>query len=339
MQTILQRLSGTSSTSLLGYLGSDSALSTLDVLMSSTKSLSTASAAWSLLTSLIDKDQQWLSVVILTGKIPGSKKARFADEESKACAYRGRLVIDSAIDQLLNIAELAPPIAVAILNFLGQAQHTWSWTLTARKELYPALYKYVTDGPSTSTSSLQFTQITSAILDLSSIHLQYAKHIRDKEILNEFRPMFTWLIANAIEVSTSNTALRTRFKKNFQNKFHIHSANFEAPTFGTTASAKFYNKDLAKRLLHDRDGWKNNYDSEMDRINDDLSQVQADLTLFNSFSKLCLEHVSFFSKAPDVQNVLAHIANKCLTTNTKTYPEEQIFDRLLQLRADTALAL
>lgn len=337
-------------TSLLGHLGTDSCINTINIIATSPPNDDFEIEAWTLLAHLISRDQQWLSVVILTGFVPDQKNRTKSDEEE--IAYRGRLLVTRALDLLCQIGSQPERLAHAVLQFMIVAQQNWSWTLNAlrsRTDVFTSLVRFATTRPENGGST--FRSLVALITDLCSVHLQYAKSIQDKRIANEIAPLVEWLTINVIETNSYNTSLHTNLTRNFAEKFGLALDEFKNHA-SHSPNVEYYNTAVADLVLGSNPAWNppalpgrqpQSYASELDRANSNLSTVRFELTLLKSFQSLLLEHASFFAELDTLRGTLAHIAHRCIAangnTNMKSLVQLQIFDELLQSRAETALAL
>lgn len=357
LRSLLNVLALQKPVSLLGHLGSTSSIDFLDVLgmAASSTDTNTAVNAWIILNLLISKDQQWLSIVILAGSIPD--KQGNASERNRS-AYRGKLFADRAIALLSKIESPKKSgeldVVRSVLKFMVTAQQNWSWTLTmmrSRQEIFTSLIHYVTknfDGQHSTGNAERWT-ISALITDLASVHLQYAKSVRDLKLMKVFIPLLNWLTTNAVGVASYNTSLHANLAKNFASKFGLDLDDFKNNRLNKSPDSDYYDIEAANVVFANNSAWRaesrqlqstdQSYSSEVERANDNLRNVESELVLLHSFQSLCVEHAAFFVQDHGIQITMAHISQRCLQANTQKYPPEQLFDHLLQSRANMALAL
>ncbi|KAK5949823.1 hypothetical protein OHC33_009212 [Knufia fluminis] len=351
LQSLLESRFSEKPRSLLGHLGSASSIDFLDVLgMAQNANGRTAAQAWNLLNVMISKDQQWLSTVILTGSIP-EKQGDAAKATTNV--YRAKLVVDRAIDVLTNIESARTWTELyaveSVLKFMVAAQQNWSWTLHAmrsRQEIFAALIRYITNDrkEGSARAASERRTISALITDLASVHLQYAKSVRDLKLMKVFIPLLNWLTTNAIDVASYNTSLHANLAQNFASRFGLDLDDFKHNPLSSTADEDYYSLELADHVLEHSPAWKGqasgqSYRSEVERANENLRTVESELVLLHSFQHLCVEHAAFFVQDTGIQTTMAHISQRCLRANTNRYPAERLFDDLLQSRAEMALAL
>lgn len=356
LQLLLTTVADQKPVSLLGHLGSTSCIELINILntVPYASNALTSVDSWKLLRSLISKDQQWLSVVILTGTVPN----RNGETEPKnRRIYRGELVMNNAFDLLgkVNLPEdQSRTVIKPVLDFLIAAQQNWSWMLSSirsRQEVFSNLVKYVSqtahENQTSSDADRRF--IIAQITDLSSVHLQYAKSVRDVGLMKVFIPLVDWLTANAIEIASYKTSLHVNLSKNFLAKFGLDLNEFKNNQTIMSRGRDFYNIEVASLVVGYDPAWMSSrtklhyadqsFYAEVKRANENLLIVESELNLLHSFQKLCIEHAAFFVQDTNVQKTMAHIAQRCLTANAMKHPDEQLFDTLLQTRYDMALAL
>jgi len=355
--SLLESISDQRPTSLLCHLGSTTSISLLNLLAASVLSLdaSAAATAWELLTKLLGRDQQWLSMVVLTGVVP-ERQSR-SREAQASCVYRGKLIVTLAMEQIAQrdfwehkSDRRERDLASSVLRFLIAAQQNWSWastSMTTTPSTLKALIDYITKtNPISTEAACHHNRVSALAVDLGSIVLQHAKSVRDISLMKVFQPLVKWLTTHAIDVANYNTSLHTNLSKNFANKFSYNISNFKRSELMYADNDGYYDINMANDVFGDDPSWRpegrhadRSYSAEMVRANENLNVVESELVLLRSFRNLCIEHAAFFVQDSSVRITMAHIIQRCLTANSTPYPTEQIFDNLLQSRAEIALAL
>lgn len=349
LRTLLHTVPAQKPASLLGHLGSSSAIDFIDLLTLAQTSpdLKVASDAWKLLSLLVNKDQQWLSVVLLTGSIPGRTGNQASAQQY---VYRGRLVPDIATDMLLKIKSIGDKVSLVkpAIGFMITAQQTWSWTsnsVDSRQELFTALIQYAC---ATSSPTVEQRNIIALITDFASGYLHYARSIQATGLIKIFSPLIDWLTRNAIEVNSYNQSLQAKFSSNFTEKFRLDLNDFRINHSMFKDAEEVFDMQLADIVLGGTGAWMparvaswkaSTYRDEMARANENLAVVNADLRLLYSFQKLCIEHSVLFCRDGSMHKTISDIVQRCLLANARKHPAEKVFDNLLQTRADVALTL
>jgi nuclear pore complex protein Nup188 len=334
---------------ILGHLGSISSLSFLDSLNTcSARAYEEAHITWRLISRLISAEQQWSAIVIITGSPPGRQPT---EGEPAKLKTRGKPLLHQAIDKLMQVESLNTAVAVAILRMIAEAQQSWPSVadlINDKPELFPTLIKQVEWRNSYSDSDLAqalHNEFAAGVTDLSVIWMHTLMSQRDEKKFATFIPLLRWLTKNAINVEAYNSSMHTNLKKNFAMKY----GGLEVSFFKRTGVLRvpygngyFYDVEFADKILDFDAHWNQGrecYRAEVERANINLSVVNAELKLIQSFEYLCSEHGAFFARHRDVRVVMAHIIDNCLSANTRVTPSEAIFDTLYQMRAEISLML
>jgi nuclear pore complex protein Nup188 len=334
---------------ILGHLGSLSSLSFLDSLNTcNARAYEEAHIVWRLISRLISAEQQWTAIVIITGSPPGRQPK---EGEPARIKTRGKPLFEQALDKLMQVESLNSAVAVAILHMITEAQQSWPSVtdmINAKPDLFQTLIKQVEWRNSYSDSDLAQAlhyEFAAGVTELSVIWMHTLMSQRDEKKFATFIPLLRWLTKNAINVEAYNSSLHANLKKNFASKY----GGLEVSFFKRTGVLRipygndyFYDLNFADKILDYDAHWsqgRESYRAEVERANINLSVVDAELKLIQSFEYLCSEHGVFFARHRDVRVVMAHIVDNCLAANTRATPSEAIFDSLYQTRAEISLML
>lgn len=356
LRSLLEVLSEAKPVSLLGHLGTESSLDFINIILAGQcKSyISVAADRWRLLNLLISREQQWFSIVLLTGSIP-KKDSKIGAADSNI--YRGKLVLDKAIAILKHLepgSENAHELAAAALRFLITAQQNWAWALNSLRS-EQSLFAYLVDYAKSSrerrtNTDAGWLRISALITDLCSVHLQYAKTTRDTSLVTVFLPLLNWLTINAVEVATYNGSLHANLRKNFSSKFNLELDDFKSNRLFPEQSNDFFDLDFAELVLGGNPAWKQrgarttnidqSYSAEITRANTNLRLVEAEIQLLHGFRRVCIEHAAFLVQLGHTQQTtMVDVARRCLAANATKRPAEKLFDDLVRARNDISLAL
>ena len=360
MTELLHDVGHRDSSSLLGSLGSESSRSFVNVLATLERprsDMATAVETWKLLKELVSSRQQWFAIFILTGSSPKQslKQVTESTEGNPNDDLRGKPFLEIALETLSEIETLDPNYAIALLEFVIEAQENWSWatsSLHSHPRFFSALTTYVgnldLDGMGQLEQSLS-TKIASLVADLSTIYLRYAKSHRDPSIVARMIPAIRWYASHAIECSGYNISLHSNLRKNFSMRYpSCQLSSFKRTPLSPSSYGDeyFYDIALASKLLSFDSSWagrgntpNQGFLAEFKRANLNLSLVDSQIKLLHSFKILGIEHSSFFAQDREVQKMMGHVVQNCLNANTRTYPNEKIFENLFQIRIDFAIAL
>ncbi|KAG2415233.1 hypothetical protein HFD88_006424 [Aspergillus terreus] len=338
--------------SLVGHLGAESSCLFLDVLSQFDRPLSDRGlnlAIWRLLSSLISKRQQWLAVYILTGSSP---RQTLREDSKKAPAMRGTPFLKIALDMLSEIDGLDLQVALALLEFVSQAQEHWPWAtpeLRKHPQFFPSLVNYVSKLKISSLSVVDqifTTRIAAVIADLCTVYLHSAKEMQDRTFFKSLIPLVSWYAKEAVEVPGYNASLHTNLKKNFEMRY----AGCKLVDFKRTSlqprclgSEYCYDIHLGKQLLSYDFAWvgtrNQGFAQEFERANLNLSLVEAQVSLLHSWKFFAIEHCADFMTDREVQKSMALVVQRCLEANMNGVPQEPIFERIQQTRVDFAQGL
>lgn len=339
--------------SLLGHLGAESSCLFLDMLSQFDKPLGEPSlllSIWQLLSTLVSKRQQWFAVYLLTGSSPRDSLRK--DDAEKAPTMRGTPFLRTALETLINIRQVNPQVALGLLEFVSRSQEHWPWA-TAEIRKHPnflsGLINHTASLDMSSQSVLNqvyLNKIAAVTADLCAIYLHSAKEARDRTFFKTLIPLVSWFAQNAVEVSGYNASLHANLKRNFEMKYapskllDFKRTSFEPWPLGDNY---YYDMYLAQKLLSYDFAWtgtrNQGFEEEFARANMNLSLVEAQVSLFNSWKFFAIEHCADFMPLREVQRSMALVIQRCLIANTRDIPQEAIFDRLQQSRIDFALAL
>ncbi|KAJ5082461.1 Nucleoporin [Penicillium argentinense] len=355
--------------SLVGHLGAESACLFLDVLSQLDRSLNDKQlllSIWHLLSTFVSKRQQWLAVFILTGKSP--RQTLKKSDNAGGPKMRSTPFLQIALDKLAHIEAEDPQVALSLLEFVSHAQENWPWAtphLQKHTEFFNGILHYVSKLRISSmpvTEQIFATRIASVVTDICAVYLFPFKELlkgspnadretkeRGKKFFTDLIPLVQWLSKDAVEVSAYNASLHANLKKNFEMRYAgCKLTDFKRSALETHTLGRDYYYDLAmgQSLLSYDFAWAGNrkqgFSEEFERANINLSLVEAQITLLNSWKFFAVEHCHDFMEAgagQTFQVLVAEVAQKCLEANSRPVPPEAIFDRIQQVRVDFAQAL
>ncbi|KAJ5727910.1 hypothetical protein N7493_005730 [Penicillium malachiteum] len=339
--------------SLVGHLGAESSCLFLDVLSQFDKPLGGHTlllSIWQLLSTFVSKRQQWLAVFILTGASPRQplKKSSKSGDPS----MRGAPFLKIALDKLANIEQEDPEVALELLEFVSRAQENWPWATPQLKNHSQFLTSIVNYVSKLKISSLPVkdqifvTRIAAVVADVCAVYLHAAKETNDRSFVKTLIPLVQWYAKDAVEVSAYNSSLHGNLKKNFEKRYDgCKIIDFKRTSLETRTLGReyYYDLDMGQRLLSYDFAWAGTrgqgFFEEFERANINLSLVEAQVTLLNSWKFFAIEHCADFMPDREVQKSMAIVAQQCLEANSRGVPSESIFERIQQTRVDFAQAL
>ncbi|WEW55909.1 hypothetical protein PRK78_001344 [Emydomyces testavorans] len=338
--------------SLLGHLGAQSSCRFLDILSKFDRpfnSIILDTAIWKLLTAVISRRQQWLAVFLLTGSSPRDalKKANKDKPTMKSKPF-----LQAALDRMSFVGKISPRLILSALEFIAKAQENWLWAtpqLKNHSDFLSKIVHYITNLNMRLYSPYEQcinTKIASLVADICAIYLHSAKEQREWDFFKSLIPLISWYSENAVEVDGYNASLHANLKKNFEMKypgcslFAIKRTLLNDPAFGENY---FYDIALGTKIFGYEFAWvgsrNQGFVDEVKRANENLSLVQAQMDLLHSFKFLAIEHCDDFMPDRGVQKSMATVVRHCLTANSGSIPNESIFCKLHQVRAEFALSL
>ncbi|EED21536.1 nucleoporin (Nup184), putative [Talaromyces stipitatus ATCC 10500] len=340
--------------SFLGHLGSESTCLFLDVLAQFDKPLRDMTlqvSIWRLLSAFVSKRQQWVAVYLLTGSSPRDS-LKLKNSGEKTPRMRNTPFLKTALDSLANIDLLDPMVSLSLLEFVSCSQEHWPWAtpqLGNHSSFFSSIVNYVSHLKIESEpvmSQINMIQIAAITANLCAIYLHSAKQAQDRTFVTMLVPLVFWYAQNAVDVAGYNASLHANLKRNFEMKYagcqlqQLKRTKLEIRPLG---KSYYYDLYLADKLLSFDFSWKGKKDqgfaSEFERANLNLSLVEAQVTLFNSWKFFAIEHATEFSPDREIQKSMALIVQNCLLANTRPTPEEPIFSKLQKSRVDFALSM
>ncbi|KAJ5359603.1 uncharacterized protein N7496_012016 [Penicillium cataractarum] len=315
--------------SLVGHLGAESSCLFLDVLSQLDKPLADDAlllSVWRLLATFVSKRQQWLAVFILTGASP--RQTLKKSDKVEGPAMRGTPFLQMALDKLANIDKEEPQVALALLDIVNYVSKLKISSLSVTDQIYA-------------------TRIAAVVADISAVYLHSAKEARDWSFVKTLIPLVQWYAKDAVDVSAYNYSLHTNLKKNFESRYTgCKMIDFKRTPLVSRSlgSDYYYDLGMGQKLLSFDFAWtggsrNQGFSEEFARANINLSLVEAQVSLLNSWKFFAIEHCADFMPDREIQKSMAIVAQNCLEANTRSVPPEAIFERIQQVRVDFAQAL
>ncbi|KAF1965980.1 hypothetical protein BU23DRAFT_518815 [Bimuria novae-zelandiae CBS 107.79] len=349
--------------SLLGHLGPRTAKNFMVVLSQLDEPLRIVDiqeSVWNLLTAVVTCKQRWFALYLLTGSTPREMmrtKSKTATQTST-----GKSLLSRALGALshLDLHMSNPPwkLWIAMLEFITSAQNYWSWAmgdLRQRKEFIGKLISFlkwmshqqppVVDDAITRRS--HENKFTSLVAEILAMYLHTSRQAGDSSTFKEVLVGLSYLQENALKLPEYNVGLHSNLRKNFEHKFPgVRLASFKHTTLYPQPYGHqfFYDVNYATHLLdHDRQ-WSGpslgqGFRAEVERANRNLSLVDSQVQLLQSWRLLALELSHFATKDPRVTACLIDVIQGCMKANADLSLPEALFGQLVILRADLAFAL
>jgi nuclear pore complex protein Nup188 len=352
--------------SLLGHLGPRTAknfLSVLSQLDEPIRVLDIQTNVWNLLSAVVTCKQQWFSLYLLTGSTP--REAMRSNPDS-APQSRNKALLTRALEALTNISlpekdtiQLPWELYTAMLEFVSSAQNNWSWAmgdLRKQKDFIQkllAFLKWMAKLPkSLKTSAEQLersyqNKFASLACEIVAMYLHSSRQIGDITVLKDVVPSLGYLEDNALELPSYNDSLHRNLKQHIETHFPgVSLANLKRTTLYPESFGRkfFYDVDLANRLLGFDSKWSGpregtGFANEVEKANFNLSVVESQVQLFQSWKLLALELSHVVAKDDRVVRILTNVVKKCMKANADSNVPEALFGELMITRADLAFTL
>ncbi|ODH46240.1 hypothetical protein GX48_07663 [Paracoccidioides brasiliensis] len=339
--------------SLLGHLGAKSACHFLDCLSKFDRPFRDPLlyvSIWDLLSTIISKRQQWLAIFFLTGS--SARDSLKKSEKDKSATITGQPFLGMSLDLLTKIDSIPARVAIVALDFVAKAQEHWIWATPQIKnhsQFFPKIVHFVAGLDLRKCSTLDQclnTKIAALVADICAVHLHTAKASLDISFFKTMIPLISWYSDNGVRVDGYNASLHSNLRKNFEMKYPVTTAGnmkrtmLVRPELGENY---FYDVDLGTTFFGYDFAWngtrRQGFVEEVKRANLNLSLVEAQMSLLQSWKFLAIEHCADFMTDREIQKSMARVVRHCLVSNSQTVPDENIFFRVQQIRAEFALAL
>lgn len=288
--------------SLVGHLGAESSCLFLDVLSELDKPINDRSlllSIWRLLSTFVSKRQQWLAVFILTGSSP--RQTLKKSDKAKDPSMRSVPFLQIALDKLAHIDQEEPQVALALLDFVSQAQENWPWAtpqLKSHPQFLTGIINYVSKLKISAlpvTEQIFVTRIAAIVADICAVYLHSAKESKDESFVKTLIPLVQWYAKDAVNVSAYNSSLHANLKKNFEKRYSgCKIVDFKRTALESRALGQGYFYDLAmgQQMLSYDFAWAGSrgqgFAEEFERANINLSLVEAQVVSFSCFPQLFL---------------------------------------------------
>lgn len=303
---------------------------------------------WSFLAAVLESNQQYFAMYLLTGSLP---KDKYKSGDQTATS---RTILGHALEQLADIRTLSPPRAIAMLQFVAKAQQVWIWAtneVRTKSEFLKNALAWLNDLKPMSRSgnvteaknAIPELQMAALICDVLAVNLHASLEIGDKSQLKSIVPQLTFVSEQAAKVDGYNNSLHANFARNLPKNLICTPSDFRRTQANPSALGEgyFYDVDLAKKMLAHDTHWhgKQGFKEEFSRANINLSLVEAQTRLLTSWKTLATTLMECVEDEPSLQPVLAAAARNALEANSNTNLDMPYAAELLQTRADLAFIL
>lgn len=337
--------------SILGQLNRAESKSFLDLLSQldlPLTDLKTECTIWQFLTAILESSQQYFTMYLLTGSLPKEKYKSGEKAEAR------RTILGHALEQLADIRNMKPARAIAMLHFVAKAQQVWIWAtneVRTKSDFLKNALAWLNNLKPMSRSGnvteikngIPEIHMASLICDVLAVNMHASLEIGDKSQLKSIVPNLTFFTEQAVKVDGYNNSLHSNFAKNLPRNLPCTPADFRRTRANPASLGDdyFYDVKLAKKMLAFDAHWhgKQGFGEEFCRANINLSLVESQTRLLNSWKTLATTLAECVDTDPALQQVLAGTVHNALEANNNTNLDMPYAAELLQTRADLAFVL
>ena len=317
------------------------------------QNLSVCTSVWTLLTIVLQGNQQWFASMMLVGKPPGSSK-RQGDPTTQSVEP----LLGMALDSLSHISNLEYPRASAMLQFVVAAAEYWpsaNAIIGAHPDFLTAISVYLQgldydphSNPRAAAVDYEKPNLAASCFELLSLHVQHLRSSSNdaRQLSKKLAEAIQPLTSKAISKPIYNTSLHQNLQQNFESRFAPYSlSDFRrnSPIPPVLGDRFYYDIDFMETVLNFDSSWYGTRDEgfkgEVQRANVNLSAVESQIHLFHSWKSLSITLSETLDQDSDFQTAMISMIKSCLTCNAQNDLPQPIFERLCQSRADMALLL
>lgn len=362
--------SDTDTPSLLAYLGPDAANSFLQVITQLERPLlsyvGTEISLWNLFTAVLESTrsaggQAAFAMYLLTGNLPNTNRDPRASTHDSRNSEQKRSVLKHALDALVQPAAVSPRRAAAMMKFVAVAQSVWVWATVSVRSHADFLTNCLTwlgtlRPPSRSPENAESLHCTNEyamaahFCEILAVNLHASLQTGDKTVLRLCAQKLDFLQQHAVSVDAYNRSLHRNLTENLSRKFpacelrHFKRSLANPAPHGRTF---YYDLEVASLVLgHEALSWygdtelrAQSYEAEVSRANINLSLVDAQKRLLESWKQLATVLSEFVDQDAALPCALAKTAEACLLANADANINEPGTADVLQTRAELAFVL
>ncbi|KAL9129241.1 MAG: hypothetical protein Q9217_002253 [Psora testacea] len=347
--------------SLLGHVGQENADHFLQMLSAFDQPVNNDElviAIWRFFAAIVSNRQPWFAHFILTGTTPrASMKANNGSSLNKPGLNEP--ILNIAFESLRNIEKMNPQKALAMLEFVALAADFWPFVLTAI-ESHPDFLRSISEYASrigllansgrdlSNKASADYTRLRMAahVANILAMYTHRTQQEGNPKFARMLIPHLNYLSKNAINTLSYNSSLHGNLRQNFANKFEgCHLTDFKRTTMAPASlgDSYYYDIDLANKMLAFEPAWasrrRQGFAEELRRANINLSVVESQIALFQSWKALLVELSAVLATEAKFQKIMAQAAADCLRANTENNLPEAFFGKIAQSRADLAFTM
>lgn len=343
--------------SLLSRLDSEQArqfLCLVTNLDSPMKDITTECALWDFFSATVGCRQPWFAMYLLTGSLPRERiSGREQSTDKKSVFLR-------ALETLVDIKNLTPERAIAMLNFVANAQKLWIWATSLVRQhsdfLKNALawldeLKPCPRSATTADALLAAKEhvMAATLCDILAVNLHASLEVNDRSLVKLLVPKLGFLAEHAARVDGYNRSLQRNLADNFSKRFvGCEVADLKRTDInpGHLGKNYIYDTEVAEQMLGHDEAWSGSRKSkshgfaeEFARVNVNMSLMDAQIRLLTNWKVLATTLSDCMDLDSGIVSLLVKAVECSLQANVDTSLNEPHAAALLQTRADLTFVL
>jgi nuclear pore complex protein Nup188 len=306
-------------TSLLGYLGAQTSKNFIQMLLDLGKPLDDdahATEIWHLSSVIISSRQQWFSIYLLTGRHPKQSLKDGSDHQAPAFT---KTLLKIALQKLSDVQRLPDLKAVAILEFVSQAQNFWPWAmgdLQKQTNFIKSITEYAVtqrfpvnvDRQEQVIVGSYRMRMAAYIAEILAMYTYHSRQIGDakhaEKLLQDIKNSF--YLQSAVSSTSYNASLHSNLKRNFEARYKPCSLqNFKRTLLFPRQIGRlyFYDIQLADKMLNSDQAWVGR---KNDGLSEDLALANINLSLVDTeivrlLATTCQPNLTILGPSPWLQ--------------------------------------
>ena len=338
--------------SLLGYIGprpSKDFLKLISRLGQPHNDKEVEVSIWNLLSAVVSSRQQWFAIYVLTGVTPR--------ERSKDRKAFGESILLHALVRLSTPSLAEYKRTNAMLRFVSLSMNNWPWAVGEVKRyssfitgIIEYLEKLKRDDKESRERIFIKNTFAGKVTEILAMYLHSARQIGDTQPAEELLPKLNYLWNYGAVDPPYTPSLHANLAKNLEEKcsgLKLSSLKHTLLFPREYGVNYFHDIDLAQKVLKANETGKSsasNFVEDIKRVNEELSVVDSQITLFKRWTLLAVELAEAEAKEPSVEAVdkLVQLTRQCLklaAADSNRELPDSVTEQLRALRLDLAYVL
>ena len=309
---------------------------------------------WKFFASLMASQQQWYTILLLQGHVNSQRES--SNGLSGTPKSSARPVFAIAMDQLSDIEHCGTSLKIALLELVLSVQRNWpaaNREIHKHPRLLTSLLEYLSlllhhEQSAENLPKYHRIHLSALVVEVLAFHIQSLRIYGSLQFLRRLVPKIPVLRTNSLARLEYNYSLHTNLAKNVERRFPgCKLLNFKKTMINEESLGGFYFYDLrfAANVLNFDTSWQGQtpdrgFSSEFTRANINLSLVEAQMKLLQSWGLLILELSAYVGQGEVSYDVLMKSVELALKGNAMPYDLPQsMFKRQSRGRLDHSFIL